>query len=341
MKIAIMGAGSLGTIIGAFITEGNESVDLIDVNKKHIRALNEKGATITGTIEKNVDVKAIHPDEMEGQYDLILLLTKQYFNDTVLTQLQPHMHDESVICSLQNGVPEESIAKVVGKERVIAGSVEFGATFVEPGVSKLTSEFPEVEKLAFMIGELHGKQTRRLEKIKTILDHVGTTVITDNLMGTKWSKLVINASMSGLSAALNCTYGDIAHDDRLLEFAIRIIDETVQVGHEKGIHFVPVFDLNFNEFLVSKNNIENLMQSFKEVILPHSLLKASMLQDLEKGNRTEINDINGEITEGSPTIPTPFNDLIVGLVSEAEQKKSVPHFKTNVKKVIALIEQYN
>lgn len=332
-----MGAGSLGTVIGAFIAEKNEDVVLIDVNEAHVKALNESGARVTGTIEKTSKVTAMTPEQMTGHYDLILLLTKQYFNAVVLSHLLDYMNETSLICSLQNGVPEEEIAAVVGRKRVVAGSVEFGATYLEPGISELTSDFAEVEKFAFMIGEIDGSETNRLERIKTILDDVGNTVITNNLIGTKWSKLVINASMSGLSTALNCTYGDIAHDNRLLEYAVRLIDETVRVGHAAKITFVPVFGLDFNEFIIDGNNLPKLMESFKRIILPHSRLKASMLQDLEKGKQTEIKFINGVIAD-SKSIATPYNDLIVDLVKEAEQTKTIPDYTRSISKVHRLLQ---
>lgn len=338
MRIAVMGAGSLGTIIGAFIAEHNNDVVLIDVNQPHIKALNETGATIIGTTEKTTDVIAITPEEMTGHYDLILLLTKQYYNEEVLHHLLEYMNETSVICSLQNGVPEEEIASIVGRNRVVAGSVEFGATYIKPGVSELTSDMTEVKKFAFMIGEINGKDTKRLHTIKAVLDAVGNTVITDNLIGTKWSKLVINASMSGLSAALNCTYGKIAEDSKLLEFAIRLIDETVKVGHEAGITFTPVFGLDFNDFIINHGNLHDLMESFKQIVLPHSRLKASMLQDLEKGQQTEIKSINGVISEAE-TIRTPYNDLIVDLVTEAERAGTTPDFEKNVSKVVSLLDQ--
>ena len=74
MRAAIYGAGSLGTVLGAYITEAGGQIDLINRNKKHVEALRKNGATITGTVQKNVKVKVIFPDEMEGKYDVIFLI---------------------------------------------------------------------------------------------------------------------------------------------------------------------------------------------------------------------------------------------------------------------------
>ena len=84
MRVAIMGAGSLGTIIGALMNHHGKAVDLIDVSQENIDALNASGATITGFMELNTPVRAYTPDQMSGKYDLVFLLNKQTTNQIVL-----------------------------------------------------------------------------------------------------------------------------------------------------------------------------------------------------------------------------------------------------------------
>ena len=107
MRAAIIGIGSLGTIVGALITKSGKPIDLVDSYQENIDALNRSGATITGAIDLNVPVSAYTPDQMTGEYDLVFLLTKQTNNRIVLPQLLPHLHRDSVVCTLQNGIPEE------------------------------------------------------------------------------------------------------------------------------------------------------------------------------------------------------------------------------------------
>ena len=111
VRCAIYGAGSLGTVLGALMTKGGANVELINRNKAHIEALKENGATITGTIELNIPVTANTPDEMSGQYDVILLMTKQLMNREVVTFLNPYLSENGVIVTLQNGLPEPLIAE--------------------------------------------------------------------------------------------------------------------------------------------------------------------------------------------------------------------------------------
>ncbi|WP_284386087.1 ketopantoate reductase family protein, partial [Bacillus safensis] len=184
MRIAVLGAGSLGTIVGAYLATGGMDVELIDAYEEHVDTLNQVGAKVIGTTEFHAEVKAITPENKSGKYDLVLLLTKQLYNDSVLKELLPFLRKDSVVCSLQNGIPEKKVASIIGEERVIAGSVEFGATFIEPGVSRLTTEYNQFKEYAFQIGELNGETTERIQRIKSVLDLVGETHISDNLVGT-------------------------------------------------------------------------------------------------------------------------------------------------------------
>ncbi|MGG1593639.1 ketopantoate reductase family protein [Terribacillus saccharophilus] len=334
MRIAVLGAGSLGTIVGAYLADGGMDVELIDSYQAHVDALNQTGAKVIGTTEFQANVKAITPENKSGKYDLVLLLTKQLYNDAVLRELLPFLNDDSVVCSLQNGIPEKSVAAIVGDERVIAGSVEFGATFIEPGVSSLTTEYTQFKKYAFQIGELNGETTERIQRIKSALDLVGGTHISDNLVGTKWSKLLINNAFSGLSAALNGEYGDILDSDIGIVSAAHIADETIKVGHENGIEFAKMngFDIASLE-IKSQKDIPERISTLRVVMQPSRLLKASMLQDLEKKRKTEIDFINGVVpTRAVATgIATPYNDLVVQLVKLAEESQTVPNFDANIK----------
>src|SRR5699024_3911878 len=128
MKIAILGAGSLGTIVGALITKANYNVDLIDVNRANVDALNQKGAEIIGSLNTNISVSAKHPKDLNDIYDIVFLLTKQVYTKTSLTSILPILHTKSTVCTLQNGIPQELVSSIVGRERTVSGAVGFGAT---------------------------------------------------------------------------------------------------------------------------------------------------------------------------------------------------------------------
>ncbi|MGD6893562.1 ketopantoate reductase family protein [Bacillus infantis] len=333
MNIAIMGAGSLGTIIGALMAEGGEKVDLIDINEAHVNRLNQCGAKLSGFIDKTVPVNALTPNQMTGTYDLVFLLTKQVFTYESLQQLLPYLHESSIVCTLQNGIPEEYVASIVGGSRMIGGAVGFGATWKGPGESELTTEWETVRKYAFEIGETDGRITSRLSEVKEVLEHVGYCKISSNISGIKWTKLLMNTTFSGMSAALGCTFGDVLSNNEAMFSLAYIADETIKAAHAQGIRLTNMQgkDMEFLE-LKEGQKVSEKMDFYHEVWSPHRNLKASMLQDLERNVKTEIDFINGHVSEKGDAfgIPTPYNDLVVKLVKDAENRKAVPSFTENL-----------
>lgn len=140
MRTAIYGAGSLGTILGAFINKAGMPIELINRNKAHVEALNSNGASVTGTMQFNQKVNAYTPDMMSGEYDIIFLMTKQQNNKEVVTALKEYLATDGVLVTFQNGLPEMQIAEILGEERVLGCTVAWGATMQSPGVCELTSE---------------------------------------------------------------------------------------------------------------------------------------------------------------------------------------------------------
>ena len=328
MRTAILGAGALGIIIGALMTKNGKQVDLIDSYQENVDALNADGARVTGNLELHWPVTALTPQEMRGAYDLILLLTKQTANEMALPRLLPHLHPDSIVCTLQNGIPEDGVAAIIGRERTIGGAVGFGATWLRPGVSELTSTLEAVEKFAFEIGELDGVVRPRLETVKEILSAAGGTTILTNLMGIRWTKLLMNATFSGMSAALGCSFRDVLADEKAMTCIAHIADETIKVCHGKGYRMVEMqgADMEFLE-LGSKADIAGKMDFYRKVWGRHNN-KASMLQDLEKGNNTEIDHINGVVCRSGREcgIATPFNDKVVEIIKQAEARRTVTDF---------------
>jgi len=329
MRTAILGAGALGIITGALIAKGGYQVDLVDSYKENVDALNANGATVTGFLELNVSVTALTPDQLEGCYDLVLLLTKQTNNDTALKQLLPHLHKDSIVCTLQNGIPEESVAAYVGKDRTIGGAVLFGATWEKPGVSRLASPYENTRKSAFTIGEMDGALRPRLQQVKEILETIGKTEIITNLQEVRWTKVLMNATFSGMAAALNCTFGDVLASPKAMECVAHIADETVKVCHAQGYRMVEVLGESFEKFeLTTDADIPQNIQLFRKLWDGQGVQKGSMIQDLEKGRKTEVDCINGVVCQTGRElgVPTPYNDKVVELIKEEEKSGRLNDF---------------
>ncbi|MBQ8616472.1 MAG: 2-dehydropantoate 2-reductase, partial [Clostridia bacterium] len=183
MRSAIYGAGSLGTVLGAYITKNGGAIDLINRNRAHVEALNTTGARITGTVDMTVPVKAITPDQMEGKYDIILLLTKQLQNVAVVTMLRDYLAEDGVIVTLQNGLPEPGIAEIVGANRTMGCVVEWGATLESPGVVRLTSA---PDSLSFHMGRMEGISDTQYNAVKALLEKMCPVHEEPNLLGARW-----------------------------------------------------------------------------------------------------------------------------------------------------------
>lgn len=331
MKTAIYGAGSLGTVLGAYLSKAGVDVDLITRNKEHVDALNRDGAKIIGTVNMTVPVHALTPDEMTEKYELIILLTKQLDNKNILENLKKNMTDDCIVCTMQNGLPELSVSEVVGEDRTMGCTVAWGATLHGKGVSELTSE---PDSLSFGLGRMNGKKDEKLMYVKELLEKMCPVDIEDNFMGVRWSKLLINATFSGMSAVMGGTFGDAANRKDSRVCCQNLIKECIDVAAAAGIKIAPVQGKDIVK-LLDYNNAFKKKVAFMLIplcIKKHALLKASMLQDLEKGRKCEIDAINGVVCAYGKKygVPTPYNDMVCRIVHEIEDGKRTYSFD-NVK----------
>ena len=315
----------MGTILGAFITKNGGHIELVNHNYAHLRALRENGAHIVGTVDFVQPVRAISPQEMAGTYNIIILLTKQIENEKIVRFLVPYLTPDGVIVTLQNGIPEILISHIVGANHVLGCTVAWGATLLEPGVSELTSS---PDSLTFQLGSLSPFPNRHMQDVKELLQLMGPVVIEDNFIGTRWTKLLINASFSGLSTALGCTFGEAIMPKDSRRITLALIKECIDVARKGNIRFEPVQGKDVIKLLDFKNPIK---KSIAFAILPltmrkHMRLKASMLQDIEKGKRCEVDAINGVVCSSGRQVgvPTPLNDKVVDIIHRIERGELKP-----------------
>ena len=327
MRAAIYGAGSLGTILGAYITKNGGKIELINRNKAHIEALQKNGATVTGTVNFSQPVNAYTPAEMSGIYDIIFLMTKQQQNVEVVSYLKDFLADDGVIVTLQNGIPELEIGNIVGEERVLGCTVAWGATMKNPGVCELTSA---PDSLTFSLGSLQKQPNAHIDEVKKLLELMGPVEIDRNFIGSRWSKLLINSAFSGMSAVLGCTFGEAAEDKASRRIVQALIKECKDVCAAGNIRIEPVQGKDIVKLLDYKGRIK---KAFSFFIIPiairkHAKLKASMLQDLEKDKNSEVDAINGVVSMFGRKvgIPTPMNDTVVEVIHRIENGELTPSY---------------
>lgn len=343
-KIAVYGAGAMGTVLGALLTLGGlKHVDLITRNKDHVRGLKENGAQIVCEAEGNeltVQVNALTPDEMTEKYDVVFLMTKQRHNAEILNFLLPYLKDDAAVCTTQNGLPEKSVAEIVGKERTYGGVASFGATFIGGGRVALTSKTSgmSVQVAGY---ENDGANTPLLYEILT---YAGKATGNDefakvsyNFAGARWSKLAINAAFSGLSVVTGQTFGEIAKGRKTKKLALGILKECFEVASAAGVVLEKMQGHDLQKMLGGKGFFKTRFALFALPIAmkKHKKLVSGMRKDVENGRKCEIDYINGVVCKVGKEVgvETPLCDKVVEITHGIENglfetsPKNVDFFK--------------
>ncbi|MDR1028452.1 MAG: ketopantoate reductase family protein [Clostridiales Family XIII bacterium] len=322
MRIAVLGCGAMGTVLGAYLSKGACSVDLIDSYGAHVDALNANGAQIIGTVHMTAAVHAVTPDQTEGKYDLVFLLTKATANGDVLPKLLPRLHENSTVCTLQNGVPEPSVADIVGEKRTVGGTILWSAAFRGPGVSELTQNLENLDHY-FDIGEIDGADTPRIRMVADVLGLMGRAEVSSGLPAARWGKLVNNACMSGMSAVCGATFGQVLEHPKAAACLSYLGREVKRCCEAQG-YVMPTLVFGFSPEPLDLNDQRQFDASQKMFSDMYSVAlnaEASMLHDLENGVATEVRMINGYVSEVGRAhgVETPFNDTVVRVVESIER----------------------
>ena len=328
LKIAVYGAGAMGTVLGALLTECGREVTLITRNPEHVQGLKTQGATVRLTAtggEWKIPVSACTPTDMADKYDVIFLMTKQRENKKIVEFLLPYLTPSGIICTTQNGFPERSVAEIVGAEKTYGAVMSWGATFVGGGEVELTSN-PQAMTVAVGGYQNSNEMTDILvELLKPIGEKLGNPEFvkrTDNLAGMRWSKLSTNAAFSGLSVVTGLTFGEICKKWKTRKLALGLLRETFAVANASGVHLEPMQGHDMQKMLGGKGFFKTAIGLF---LLPiamrkHKNLVSGMLKDVEKGRKCEIDYIDGVVSAIGDEygVATPLADKVVELTHGIE-----------------------
>lgn len=290
----------MGSFLAGVLSQKHE-VTLYGRGEK-IDVAREKGIRVTGKTELVAKMKtALNPKEIRGiEYDLIILAVKSYDTSTALEVIK-EMEGAATMLSLQNGLDNEiRIAEAIGKERTLGGVTSHGITFVEPGHVQHAGTGETI------IGELDGKETERVKKISHALTTVGIeTRISKNIHSEIWTKGMVNAGINPLTALTRLHNGYLLKIPWLTRLLENTCQECIAVAQKAGI------DLHGCDIIEKTKNVARLTAENK----------SSMLQDMERGRKTEIDSINGRIVEVGRKhgVETPINSVLVALVKGIEE----------------------
>ncbi|MBE7085933.1 MAG: 2-dehydropantoate 2-reductase [Clostridiales bacterium] len=328
-RIAIYGAGAMGTVLGTLLTKGGlKNVHLITRNQAHVDGLNAGGAKIVCEAENTewmIPVSAITPAQMTEKYDVIFLMTKQRQNKEILTFLLEYLKEDGLVCTTQNGLPEESVAEIVGNDRAYGAVTSYGATFIGGGRVALTSK---ISAMSMEIGGFKNDESK-LDFLSEILSYVGKATDnpnfvkkSKNLLGARWSKLAINAAFSGLSVVTGMTFGEVAKKKKTRKIALGVLRECMDVANALGVQLAPMQGHDMQKMLGGRTPLKRL---FAYMVLPiamknHKKLVSGMLKDVENGKKCEIDYIDGVVCRQGKKVgvETPLCQKIVEIVHGIE-----------------------
>jgi 2-dehydropantoate 2-reductase len=303
MRFLVFGAGAMGSLIGALLTQ-RHAVTLV-ARPAHARAIRESGLRVRGKSELHV-----HPNTVERIVELagsvpevVLLTVKSYDTAAAVGALEP-LWNTSTFLSLQNGLGNvELLAERAA--RVLGGVTYHGVTYLGPGEVKHAGTGDTI------LGPVKGATRGDAEAIREAFRESGlATTVAEDIHTVLWTKAVVNACFNPITGLLRVRSGALRGSDHLMESCRWIVEEAVAVAKAGGV----------------KLDVEAMMERVRAVSSATAENKSSMLQDLERGGRTEIDAINGWIARMGRElgIPVPVNRTLALLVKAAEELGASP-----------------
>jgi 2-dehydropantoate 2-reductase len=306
LKFAVMGAGALGCVMGGKLAEAGHSVGLISRNTAHMSAIKRRGLIVRENgLDRTISLLATTEANEVGMVDCVLILVKSAQTIDAIHQLAPLLGEHTWVLSLQNGLGHERLlVEHLGAERVLAGKTYCGGSLIAEGHFNMG-----VVGKRTLIGELDGSISPRITQLAQTFNQAGLlTEVSQNIMGTIWDKLFINVATGAVSGISGLTYGELYQVPELKITALAAVREAMAVAAALQIK-------------VSITDPIDAWETARKGLPPE--FKASMLQSLEKGARTEIDYINGAVVAlgAQQGIATPVNQTLVACIKGIEARR--------------------
>ena len=298
MKIAIIGAGAMGCLYGAMLSESDNEVWLLDVWEQHIDAIKKNGLIVEKSSQqkKYANLKATINALEIGSVDMAMIFVKSTLTEDAVRKNSCIFTDKTIALTLQNGLGNiEKISQTVDKKNIIAGTTAHGSTMLGPGKIRHAGEGKTI------IGELDGVDSERIKGIAEVFRISGLeTEISYNVIGLIWDKLLVNVGINALTAITQMNNGDLVKYPEIEEILEAAVKEAFMVAQVKGI----------------KLGYCDPIAHTKDVCRATAANKSSMLQDVLNKRKTEIDMINGAIVREGKTlgVNTPVNMVLANLV---------------------------
>mgnify|MGYP003117121201 CR=1 FL=1 len=300
MKVAVLGAGAMGSVYGARMARAGADVTLLDVNAAHVGAVSRAGLRIgLDDGDDVVQIRAMSPQEFSGPVDLILLFTKVFHTAVALSAIVDQI-DDAWVLSLQNGVGNvDRIAAHVRPDRIMVGMTMTPADFIAPGHvashGTATTDFYTAS----------GQSDPMLDRVATLLQAGGVTArMNADIHTAIWEKATFNCALNPICALTNGTPGGVGVSDDGRALADAVVAEAIAVAKACGV-------------AVSRAHVDGLLT---QAYAQHLMHEPSMLQDIKAQRRTEIDALNGAVVAlgDQHGVPVPTNRMIAQCIRLAE-----------------------
>jgi 2-dehydropantoate 2-reductase len=319
MQLTIIGAGAIGGTVGAFLSRAGHDVTVADVVPEHVEAINREGLRISGVRgDHRYPLRAIHVDDLEESLEKVILAVKGHFTESVVSSLiAPRLAETGYVVSFQNGLNEDLIANIIGKERTIGAFVHFGADYLEPGHIQLGQEQD------IFLGELDGSATPRIEELQSAMSAVMPTVVTDNIYGYLWGKLVYG-SMAFAVSTVDAPVPEILSTPHGTAVALAACRETAEVGGALGHDLKPIGRFDPKMFTPEQNVFQSgteTLEAFRREMAASIKQHMGIWRDLKvRQRKTEVDVQCGEVVRYAESlgIDVPVNQAIVQMIHEIE-----------------------
>ena len=301
MRIVTVGAGALGCLVSACLAKSKEEVWILDKNKERAAHINQHGVNVEGIGGKwHISLKAtIEPKEIKGP-DLVIICVKSYHTKEAVKNVLSILEDDTKVLTLQNGMGNvEIISEVVGQEKVIGAVTNMGATLLNIGHVNYAGKGETI------IGRMDGKISSQMRTIREIFNKAGLeTKVSRDIKGIIWSKLIINVGINALTAITRLPNGRLLEFEGTHKILREAVSEATRIAKRKRIKLI----------------YDDPLAKVEAVCEATACNICSMLQDVLKKKRTEIDFINGVIVRQGQElgIPVPVNSMLVDLVKTIE-----------------------
>jgi 2-dehydropantoate 2-reductase len=290
MKIAVMGAGGIGSYLGAMLARSGVEVTLV-CRGRHLAAIRQRGLSLS-TPKESFCIPVAATDRAEGEHDVIIQAVKLYDLESSTQQMLPMVGAGTVVLPIQNGVTAaEDVSAVVGGKRVLGGTVFINSHVVAAGEVVSKSEGNTV-----FLGELSGARSERAMALESLCRNAGIDArFSSDIKAEQWRKFIPVAGLSALASLCRQPIGPILQDSSLKKLYQTAMREVAELAAAKGI----ALETDIVERMLA------LAGRYKYDA------RVSMLEDLEAGKPLELEWLSGYVSREAAKLglATPFHDM--------------------------------